>query len=37
MMLDYTVDRVVGMFLKDFENYCAGKPLVHQVDLGRGY
>ncbi len=37
MMLDYTVDRVVGMFLKDFENYCAGKPLTRQVDLGRGY
>ncbi len=37
MMLDYTVDRVVGMFLQDFENYCAGKPLAHQVELGRGY
>ena len=37
MMLDYTVDRVVGMFLKDFEHYCAGKPLARQVDLGRGY
>ncbi len=37
MMLDYTVDRIVRMFLKDFENYCDGKPLSRQVDLGRGY
>ena len=30
--LPYTVDRIVDLFLEDFENYCAGRPLKRQVD-----
>ena len=37
MTLAYTRDRIVAMFLEDLENYCAGKPLAHRVDLKRGY
>ncbi len=37
MTLPYTVDRIVGLFLEDFENYCAGRPLARQVDLKIGY
>lgn len=37
MTLPYTLDRIVALFLEDFENYCAGKPLTRQVDLKRGY
>lgn len=37
MTLAYTLDRIVAMFLEDFENYCAGRPLKRQVDLNRGY
>ena len=32
MTLAYTVDRIVGMFLENFGNYCAGNPLSHLVD-----
>ena len=37
MTLPYTLDRIVALFLEDFENYCAGRPLARQVDLKRGY
>lgn len=37
MTLPYTRDRIVALFLKDFENYCAGKALLQQVDLKKGY
>lgn len=37
MTLPYTKDRIVELFLKDFENYCAGKPLARKIDLERGY
>ena len=37
MTLPYTKDRIVDLFLEDFENYCAGRPLLRQVDLKRGY
>ena len=37
MTLPYTLDRIVGLFLEDFENYCAGRPLARRVDLKRGY
>ena len=37
MTLDYTVDQIVSLFLEDFENYCAGRPLKRMVDRQRGY
>lgn len=37
MTLPYTRERIVSLFLEDLENYCAGRPLSHQVDLQRGY
>ena len=37
MTLPYTRDRIVALFLEDFENYCAGRELVRRVDLKRGY
>ena len=37
MTLEYTKDRIVSLFLEDFENYCAGKPLKRRVDLKKGY
>ena len=37
MTLPYTRQRIVELFLEDFENYCAGRPLARQVDLKRGY
>ena len=37
MTLPYTKDRIVSLFLEDFENYCAGKPLARQVNLKKGY
>ncbi|MBR3017414.1 MAG: D-2-hydroxyacid dehydrogenase [Clostridia bacterium] len=37
MTLPYTKDRIVALFLEDFENYCAGRPLLRQVDLTKGY
>ena len=37
MTLAYTVDRIVDLFLEDFENYCEGRPLRRRVDLDRGY
>lgn len=37
MALPYTVDRIAALFLEDFENYCAGRPLKRQVNRERGY
>ncbi len=37
MTLNYTLDHIVELFLEDFENYCAGRPLARQVDLKKGY
>lgn len=37
MTLPYTVERIVAMFLEDFERYCAGEPLKRAVDLEKGY
>ena len=37
MSLPYTKDRIVALFLEDFDNYCAGKPLKRLVDRERGY
>ena len=37
MTLPYTKDRIVALFLEDFENYCAGRPLRRQVSLEKGY
>lgn len=37
MTLGYTVDRIVALFLEDFENYCAGLPLRRQVNRELGY
>ena len=37
MLLPHTVDRVVDLFLEDLDNYCAGRPLLRQVDPARGY
>ena len=37
MTLKYTVDRIVAMFIEDFGNYCAGRPMAHLVDRERGY
>lgn len=35
--LPHTLDRIVELFLEDFENYCAGRPLLRAVDRGKGY
>ena len=32
-----SVDRIVDLFLEDFERYCSGKPLLRQVDRLIGY
>ena len=37
MTLPYTRRRIVELFLEDFENYCAGRPLLRRVDPRRGY
>lgn len=37
MTLPYTVNRIVEMFTEDLDNYCAGRPLAHLVDTGKGY
>lgn len=37
MTLEYTVERIVELFLEDFENYCAGRPLKRLVDRTIGY
>ena len=35
--LPHTLDRIVDLFLEDFENYCAGRPLIRTADCGKGY
>ena len=35
--LPYTLQRIVELFLEDFENYCEGRPLARLVDRGLGY
>ncbi len=37
MTLGYTVERIVALFLEDFENHCAGRPLRRLVDPRLGY
>ena len=37
MTLDYTVNRIVEMFLEDLDRYCAGEPLQHLADRKKGY
>lgn len=37
MTLEYTVDRIVAMFIEDLGNFCAGRPLSHLVDREKGY
>jgi phosphoglycerate dehydrogenase-like enzyme len=37
MTLDYTVQKIVGQFLEDLENYAAGRPLRYAVDRKRAY
>ena len=31
------MDRIVDLFLEDFENYCEGRPLNRLVDRTLGY
>ncbi len=35
--LAYTPRRIAELFLEDFENYCAGRPLLRLVDRKAGY
>ena len=35
--LPYTLDRIVDLFLEDFDHYCTGRPLARIADLGKGY
>ena len=37
LSLPYTVEKVVSLFLEDFENYCSGRPLLRLVDRQIGY
>ncbi|MCR4621837.1 MAG: D-2-hydroxyacid dehydrogenase [Clostridiales bacterium] len=37
MTLEYTKDRIVSLFLEDFDNYCSGRRLKRLVDLKKGY
>ena len=37
MTLEYTVDRIVEMFIEDLGNFYAGRPLGHSVDREKGY
>ena len=37
MTLPYTRDRIVSLFLEDFENWCADRPLLRRVDMKLGY
>ena len=37
MTLAYTRRRITELFLEDFDNYCAGRPLLRRVDLKKGY
>ena len=35
--LPHTMDRIVELFLGNFENYCSGRPLARQVDRRTGH
>ncbi len=35
--LPYTLQRIVELFLEDFENYCTGRPLARLVNRSIGY
>ena len=37
LTLPYTRDRAIGMFLEDLALYKQGRPLMHQVNLKKGY
>ena len=37
LTLGYTCDANVDAFCADLDNYAAGRPLAHRVDLARGY
>ena len=37
MTLDWTLERVVGIFTDNLKRYAAGKPLTHRVEPARGY
>ena len=37
MALPWTVDRIVEMFIEDFERYCEGKPMLRAVNRRIGY
>ena len=37
LTLGYTIETVLGLFLEDFENYCAGRPLRRLVGREREY
>ena len=37
MTLPYTRDKIVSLFLEDFENYCTGRPLLRRVNMQLGY
>ena len=37
MTLDYTVNRIVELFLEDLDAYCAGNRPARLVDRNRGY
>ncbi len=37
MALPWTVERIVEMFIEDFERYCEGKPMLRTVDRSKGY
>ena len=37
MKLEYTVSRIVELFLEDLDNYCTGRPLKRLVSRAKGY
>ena len=37
MTLAYTRQRIVELFLEDFDNYCKGRPLQRRVERAQGY
>lgn len=37
MTLPYTVDRIVQLFLENFEMYCKGQPMKRLIDFSKGY
>jgi hypothetical protein len=37
MFLPYTVQRIVDLFIEDFERYVSGEKPLRIVDLDKGY